>query len=213
MPKKYIALPQGYISYSQWCLWKTSPEKYKAQYFDRRDDIRFNNSGQEYGKMVADALEFGQDTGDLLTDAAMLLLPKYDIADQEFFAEVKTKHGWLRIIAKPDSMNSETKEFFEFKTGRIPWTARKAQKHPQMIFYAVAIWLTYGVKNYRSHLAWIETEQEGFGSVKPTGHVQVFEVMFTDKQFLEVQADIINTALEIELAWATHVTKPWVNTF
>ena len=36
----------------------------------------------EYGKVVADALEKGVQTGDLLTDAGMLLLPKYDVADK-----------------------------------------------------------------------------------------------------------------------------------
>jgi len=214
--KKYIQLPKGYLSYSQMMLWKSSPERYKAQYFDKRGDS-YTNAGQEFGKLVADALEAGRDTGDLLTDAAMLLLPKYDVADQEFFAEVKTKHGWLRLIAKPDSMNSETKEFLEFKTGKVPWTQSKAQNHPQMIFYATAIKLAYGVENKDANLVWMETEQvedvSGLLVTRPTGHIVAFPVTFTPEQYKEFQEELISIALDIELAWASHVTKTWITTF
>lgn len=210
--RKYIQLPRGYLSYSQMMLWKTSPERYKAQYFDKRTDMQYTNSGQEYGKLVADALERGEETGDVLTDAAMLLLPKYDIADQEIFGELKTKYGWLKLIGKPDSMSSETKEFLEFKTGRVAWTPTKAQNHPQMIFYAIVILLAFGIQNEKAHLAWIETEEVD-GVVRPTGHLETFPVTFTKSQYLEFQADMVRVALEIELAWASHITKPWITTF
>lgn len=215
--KKYIQLPKGYLSYSQMMLWLSSPERYKAQYFDKRNDMNYTNAGQEFGKMFADALEKGEETGDLRTDAAMLLLPKYDVRDVQFFAEMKTPHGWLKLVIKPDFLNSETKEFIEIKTGKVKWTPAKAQSHPQMIFYAIGINLEYKVMNEKAILAWAETEQvadeNGLVTTQPTGHIETFPVTFSRSQYLEFQAEMVRVALEIELAWASHITKPWITSF
>lgn len=215
--RKYIQLPKEYLSYSQMQLWKSSPERYKAQYFDKRTDMQYTNAGQEFGKMFADALEKAEETGDLLVDAAMLLLPKYDVRDVQFYTEMKTAHGWLKLVIKPDFFNSETKEFIEIKTGKVPWTPSKAQKHPQMIFYATGIGLEHGVWNDKAILAWAETEQvtdeTGLITTQPTGHIETFPVTFTKSQYLEFQAEMIRVALEIELAWASHETREWVTTF
>ena len=217
MRKYYIVLPHHHLSHSQRELWKTDPSRYKALYFDQRDELRVSNSGQEYGKVVADALENGIQTGDLLTDSAMLLLPKYDTADQPIEADFKTKDGWLRLIAKPDTFDSKTYAFREYKTGKHSWTQSKAQKHPQMIFYAVVIWLKYGVKLEKAHLDWIETESfqndSGTVSINPTGRVDTFEVTFTPQQYLDELADMVRVAREIELSWAGWVTNPELLTF
>ena len=212
--KRYISLPRHHLSYSQCSLWLSDPVKYRAQYFDGRDDLNYSNSGQTYGKIVADALEAGRETGDLLTDSAMLLLPKYDVADQPIEVDVKTQYGWLNLIAKPDTFNSITKEFVEFKTGKgkNPWTAGKAQKHFQMWYYAVVVWQKYGVMLPNAKLAWIETEDTPDG-IKPTGRVEIFTVTFTPQEIMETLAKIIKIAREIELDWASHITKPYLTTF
>lgn len=213
MIKKYISLPHDYLSHSQMVLWQSDPVKYKALYFDGRDELRTTNSGQKFGKEVADALEANRDTGDILTDAAMLLLPKYDLMDQSFIAEFKEKGGpWLKIIAKPDTFNTITHEFRETKTGKQPWTQSKAQKHPQMIFYAIAIWLKYGTMNTNAYLDYVQTEQTPDG-IKPTGHVESFEVTFKPEDYYEFQAKMLKVAHEIQEAWAAHITPEYINTF
>lgn len=210
--KRYLQLPHGYLSYSQMSLWGTDRTRYMGLYFDKREDLRVSNRGQEYGKLVANALEKEEETGDLLTDSAMLLLPKYDIRDVGFDVEIKTKDGWLKLIAKPDYMDSQTKNFIEIKTGRYPWTQAKAQSHLQMIFYAVVIWQKYDIKLPGAKLAWIETDYTDEG-LKPTGRVETFEVTFTSSQYLETLSEMIRVAKEIEIAWASHVTKPYITTF
>jgi len=208
--KKYIQLPRGYLSQSQVALWQRNPEQYKAIYFDGRDELRPSNSGMTYGKVVADALEHGIQTGDLLTDAATLLLPKYDVMDVEFRAELKTPSGWIEILAKPDSLDSVTKDFYEYKTGKTAWTQTKAQMHLQMHWYATAIYLKYGVIP-KAKLIWIETEMsifEGGDHVRPTGRVEEFEVTFQLRNILNTMALITKVAKEIEVAWASHVTNP-----
>ena len=209
MKKRYFSLPKSYLSYTQYSLWLSDPKKYARHYFDDMD-TSFANKGQAYGKLVADALEMSRDTGDLLTDAAMLLLPKYDVADMPIEAEFKEKGGrWLKVIAKPDSFNSITHDFIEVKTGkgRNPWTEKKAQEHVQMIWYAIVIWLKYGTMLDKAHLAWIETEDTSEG-IKPTGRVDSFEVTFEPADYCMFQAKMLKVAHEIEQSWASHITNP-----
>ncbi len=212
--KKFKSLPKHHFSYSQWSLWLSSPEIYKRRYFDG-SQVDYSNRGQTFGKEVADALEAGRDIGDVLTDSAMLLLPKYDVADQPIEVDVKTKYGWLNLIAKPDTFNSVTHEFIEFKTGKggtNRWTAKKAQDHLQMWFYAVTIWQKFGTILPDAKLAWVETEDTPEG-IKPTGHVEVFPVHFSQAGLLDALSRIVKAAHEIEVSWAGHITKPWITTF
>ena len=219
MKKKLIQLPKTYLSYSQIQLWKSSRARYIELYMNNNQAFRLENSGMAYGKVVADALEKGLETGDLLTDAAMLLLPKYDVADKEIRATIKTKEGSFDIIGRPDSLDSKTKAYIEYKTGKGAWTLAKAQKHPQMLFYALLIYLAYGVVLNEAKLIWIQTEDvvEQYGpedwlqgekkSIKPTGHIETFEVKFTLAEILNCLADTIRIAKEIELVWLSHIPQ------
>lgn len=220
MKKKYIQLPRTYISYSQCELWKHDPERYKKLYMDGNQAYRLNNSGMDYGKVVAIALENEESTGDLLTDAAMLLIPKYDVRDKEIAVETKTRDGWLKIIGRPDYLDSKTKAFYEIKTGKGAWTQNKAQRHPQMLFYAMLIYLAYGVVLNEAQLIWIETEDviepykegdwlpEDRKVIKPTGKVESFKVTFTLGDILNCMAETIRIAKEIELVWVSHIKVP-----
>lgn len=209
--KKYIQLPKGYLSYSQIQLWKNDPERYIAIYMDGRDELRTTNAGMEYGKIVADALEKGVDVGDLMTDSAMLLLKKYDTPDQEIRTDMKTKYGWLSLVAKPDTRDSVTHDFREYKTGKNAWTEKKAQNHPQMIFYAMVIYIKFKTLISRAWLDWIETEavmnDVGVNEIMPTGRVESFLVTFTLGDVLREMQETIRVAREIETAWVTHETK------
>lgn len=214
MKKKFLSLPKNYLSYSQYSLWLSNPTRYKQVYFDGRND-GYVNRGQVFGKTVADALESGRETDDLLTDAAMLLLPKYDVQDELMEVEVKTKYGWLNLVAKPDTFNSMTHEFKEYKTGLggiARWTARRAQNHLQMWFYAVVIWHKFGTILSDAQLVWIETERVD-GETRPTGHVETFDVRFSKAELMSAFTRIVKAAHEIEVAWASHVTRPWITTF
>lgn len=204
MRKKVIQLPRGYISYSQIQLWQNDKKRYKEIYFDGRDELRVSNPGMEYGKIVATALEHGKDTDDLLTDTAMGLLPKYDVADQEIRAELKTKDGVIEVLGRPDTMDSHSYAFREYKTGKSPWTQKKAQNHLQMKFYAMLIYLKYKKPLREAHLDWIETVFED-GQTKPTGRVESFRVVFSLQDILNTMALTSRVAKEIEIAYASHV--------
>ncbi len=202
--KKYIQLPKGYISYSQMVLWENDPKRYAEIYFDGRDELRVSNSGMEYGKVIATALEHGADTGEVVADTAMFLLPKYDLADEEIVADMKTKDGWIQLLGRPDTRDSKTCAFREYKTGKGAWTQAKAQKHIQMQFYAMLIYVKFGKILREAYLDWIETVEEE-GVIKPTGRVESFKVVFTLSDILNMMARVSRVAKEIEVAYAMHV--------
>lgn len=205
--KRILQLPHGYLSYSQICLWQSDPDQYAAVYFDDRQELRSSNAGMEYGKVVADALEHGIQTGDLLTDSAMTMLPKYDVADKEVRTVLSTKEFDVPILIKPDSLDSVTKNFYEYKTGKTPWTQKKAQNHLQLKYYAMGIYLEYKKLLRGCKLIWIETERTPEG-VKPTGRVKEFPVTFSMSDLTETMALTARVAREIEVAWAAHVPDP-----
>lgn len=210
MKKKIIQLPKGYLSYSQIVMWQKDRPRYEKIYFDGKD-AKFTNDGMDYGKIMATALEEGYDTGDLLTDAAMTLLPKYDIRDKEIRAELKTKDGAVTLLGKPDTRDSVTGAIREYKTGKIKsWNQNKANKHMQLKFYAMLVYLAFGKTIKEVWLDWVETEVvrtevDGFPvqTVVPTGRVTSFKVIITLNDIIEMMALCSRVAKEIETAWVT----------
>jgi len=204
MKRKIIQLPKGYLSYSQIQLWQSDKERYKEIYFNNRDELRVSNAGMDFGKEVATALEHGNHVEDVLTDIAMDLLPKYDIADQEIVAEMKTKDGWITIKGRPDTMDSKSFAFREYKTGKVKWTQKKAESALQLKIYAVLIYIVHKKILHEAHLDWIETHETPEG-IKPTGRVESFRVPITFNAILETMALITRVAKEIETEWVTYV--------
>lgn len=201
--KKIIQLPRGYLSFSQVSLWQSSRERYKKLYFDGDQSYSLSNPGLTYGSIVAEALEHGKETGDLLTDTAMELLTKYDTRDVEIQAEFKTKYGYITILGKPDMLDSETFAFREVKTGKVKWTQKKAEKWLQLRFYATLIYLKHGVIPPTVFLDWIETFVDD-GVTKPTGHIETFEVEISMKDVLETLTLISRVAKAIEMEWVVY---------
>jgi hypothetical protein len=205
---KVIQLPKEYLSCSQIALWQSDKERYKRIYFDGREEMRVNNAGMEYGKIVASALEVGADTGDLLTDTAMGLLIKYDIADKEIRTVLKTLDGEIGVLGRPDTLDSKTHAFREYKTGKTKWTQNKAQKHFQLKFYQMLIYLHYGTVLNEAYLDWIETERTPEGVTRPTGRVESFKVSLSYNDIMETMALTSKVAKEIETEWLTYERPP-----
>ena len=205
--KKIIQTPKGYLSFSQVALWQSSPSRYKKLYFDSDQSYGLTNSGMTFGSRVADALEHGEQTGDLLTDTAMELLPKYDVQDVEITATVKTPNGSIDILGRPDSLDSKTKDFFEFKTGKVKWTQQKADRHLQLKFYAVLIYLNHMVVPKNIELIWMETHKDD-GVVTPTGKIERFKVDIKLVDIVETMALISRVAKEIEAEWVIYEPLP-----
>lgn len=211
MRKRIIQLPAGCLSYSQVSLWLTNPQRYKEIFFNHNDTARFMNSAMAYGSIVAEALEKGEDTGDLLTDMAISLLVKYDTRDKEMEGILPTKDGDIKIVSHPDMFDSVTKSLREIKTGKVKWTQKKADNWFQLKFYAMLIYLIYKKIPPEVHLDYIETHDTPEG-IKPTGRVETFKVQMGLKDVLQTMATTARVAKEIELAWAMYEKPaeiPW----
>jgi len=206
--KKYIQLPADCLSYSQVSLWLSNPKRYKELFFVQNNQDNFMNPAMHYGKLVADSLENYEETGDLLTDIAIEQLVKYDTRDVEMVGEYKTKYGWLKIVSHPDMFCSKTKALREIKTGMVKWTQKRADNWFQIKFYAMLIYIVHGVVPPTAHLDWIETFRDTDDEIKPTGHVQSFEVEVTLKTILETMALVTRVAHEIELDWLAYEPEP-----
>ncbi len=81
-----------------------------------------------------------------------------------------------------------------------------------MVFYAMLVYLAYGVVLNQANLIWIQTadiaDELGVMSVKPTGHVEPFTATFSLSDILTCLSNTIRVAKEIELVWAAHVVPP-----
>jgi len=205
MANKTIQLPSDCLSYSQVSTWRANPERYKKIYFDADENAGPWNDAMAYGKLVADAMEFDEPTGDLLTDMAIGQLVKYDIRDEEMVGILKTKDGDIKIVSHPDTMDSKTFALREYKTGMVKWTQSKADKWFQCKFYAMLVYIKHGVVPPSNHLDWIETFRDTDGEIKPTGRVETFEIQITLKDILEVMAITSKCAKEIEAEWVVYV--------
>lgn len=207
--RKVIQLPAGCLSYSQVMLWQSDKERYKEIFFNHNDGARFMNDSMAYGSIVADALENDEETGDLLTDMAISLLVKYDIRDKEMEGILKTKDGDIKIVSHPDTMDSKTLALREYKTGKIKWTQKKADKWFQLKFYSMLIFVIHKKIPPKVHLDWIETYRDlSDNKIKPTGHVESFEVKITMSDIINTMALVSRVAKEIEAEWVNYTPPP-----
>ena len=191
--KSKIILPREYLSWSQMSLFKRSPEQYRRYYI--LGEERGTTPEMEYGKRLADVLEKGDDGKDILISGLYSLLPKYKIPEKELTAEA----GGIKLLGKLDSYNPETHDFYEYKTGKVPWTKRRADNHGQLTFYAMLIYLNYKVLP-KMKLIWAETEWDN-GEIIATGRIKEFPTKRSLADILRFMADIQKIAKKISIMY------------
>jgi len=195
---KTIRLPKGYLSWSQYDLLNTNEEAYIRQYI--RGEERKNGWAQErameFGKNIANVLD-GENTDDDIVSLMKATIPKYPKPEEPIEAILRAKGREVKLLGKIDSYDPEPK-FLEYKTGKWKWTQEKANKHGQLLFYKVMIWINER-KNAGSKLVWIPTEESDYGELCLTGEEpKVFDVYHTEADILSMMGKIIRTAERIE---------------
>lgn len=193
MKKRKLLNPRGYLSWTQVDMWLKSPVRYGRRYFDNQDD--FENDAMRLGKATSEALESGDSDGDEVMSAVLSLLPAYDKPEHEIKTPFDTPYGEVVLLGKLDTWKPG--KFREYKTGLVPWTQARAEKHKQMIHYGTLMYLTER-KVPEAHLDWIQTERDANGELRFTGHMQAFEVKLTLKGVVEYMALVSRVAKEID---------------
>lgn len=198
-----LLLPKGYLSWSALHLFETSEKKYIEKYFYGEDDNR-SNDFMSFGKRFAEAKETGDCKGDPMLEFAMNSVPSYEFPEYKLEAELSTPYGKIKLLAIPDSFSEVNIQILEYKTGKIPWTQSKVQKHGQLHFYAVSTNAKFSV-NPSQELWWIETMQTS-GGVRPTGRIETFRFKASDRDLKEMEQRIIRACLRIDKLYRQHLS-------
>lgn len=197
--KSTIRLPRPHLSWSQIDLWNHSRNEYIQRYFYGKES--FVNDAMIYGKKFAEALETGETGEDEILKMATLAIPRYTISEYRLQATIKTEAGNIPLLGFMDSSYDPPSEGFrEYKTGKVPWTQRRVDKHGQLTLYALMIYLNEKKLPKSIHLDWLETENRD-GEVSVTGRIQSFETSRSIGEIIEMTTIIKRTAAEITTAY------------
>jgi len=209
---KPIKMPRPYISWSQLSLFERNPIKYASIYLygDKRTNPRM-----ELGKAVAEMLEKDEENTDKNLEFYRVFLPQYP--HKEF--DVKAMLGDILLFGKLDGFDDrcsacgqnwldmveqngtckickgKSSTIFEIKTG-AKWNQKMADETGQLSFYALLIYLAYGIKpeNIKIKLYWMPTIIDEIEGLKLTGDLKVFETKRT-------MIDLVDMMGRIRRAW------------
>ena len=151
-----LNLPRGYISPSQISLWKSSKEKYRERYYQGKEG--FTNEAMRFGSKVSKRIETGEESDDelvelLIKGGALTIYEKVEYPLTWF-----TPNG-VKVYGKLDTATADYKRIREYKTGKHPWTQRKANSHMQTQIYIAGVYTN--CKFFPVvHLDWIPTEEK-----------------------------------------------------
>jgi hypothetical protein len=210
IPQKLI-LPKPHISWSQLQCWLSSPARYRREYFEngRKLDTKF----LQFGKNIAKLIEEGKHK-ELLPDLETYDSPEYEIKT-DIIGTYNDQLYSIPILSFLDTYDSKRNVLREFKTGKIPWTMAKVQKHDQLTFYAVGLkWKIGAIPEY-CDLDWIETFEEGpvdffrdSGKiVNVTGRVISFHREFDEREIERMEGTIVRVAWEISQAYQAYLSE------
>ena len=184
--------PKAYLSFSSMNLLEKNPEKWKDAYlYGGRNPI---NRGMAFGKLMADGLENDEATGNEVLDMVMTQIPKFEIRDKEFFAEIKSGKEVIPILCKPDTMKANMTAFKEYKTSQTKWTKRKVDELDQITFYAMGMFLKTGRVPGDIELVEIETKSGLDARIEATGAIYRHPTVRTVGQ-------ILNMIVRAKKAW------------
>lgn len=200
-----LILPKKWISWTQLSCWLTSPNRFRREYFEcgKKIDTKY----LRYGKDVAGLIETGKHKE---------LLPDLQVYDTPEF-EIRTKVHGVPILSYIDSYDSKNNVFYEFKTGKEPWTQAKVIKHGQLLFYAVALKHSTGKTPAYCDLQWIQTKEgaieiddfwrEKEKMVQVTGYIKSFHREFDEREIIKFEELIVKSAHEISEAYKAFLAE------
>jgi len=188
-----LILPKTYLSWSSMNCWMSNKERFRREYFEHGEKL--DTKYLRFGKGIADLIEKGKHKE---------LLPDLEVYDSPEF-EIRTEIMGVPVLSYIDSYDSKNNVFFEFKTGKNPWTQAMVQKHDQLTFYATALKYSTGKMPEYCDLVWIETKEgktkgtdfwhEGENQINITGKIKTFHREFDERE-IERMEEIINRAAE-----------------
>jgi hypothetical protein len=204
-----LVLPKPHISWSQLSVWLTNKERYMREYFD--DGKKLDTKYLRFGKNIAELIEQGLHKT-LLPD-----LEVYDTPEYEIRCKVRGEIPCLSFLDSYNERETPTTPanvFREYKTGKIPWTKAKVQKHDQLVFYATALKAIGKPIPAYCDLDWIETIEIGGGEdfwrdagkkIQVTGRIISFHREFDPREIERMEELIYRSAWQISDAYQDYL--------
>jgi len=169
-----------------------NPARYKREYFENEEKL--DTKYLRFGKGAAQARE-GRE------------VKEGEFPEYEIMAYIKG----VPVLSFLDFYDSNNHIFEEDKTGKVPWTQTKVQKHEQLPFYATMLRAKTGKMPESCILNWFETrEQEGAGfqnEIEFTGVVKSFKREFDERECDRIEELILKVAEEISEAYQNYIRE------
>jgi len=151
--------PKPYLSWSQLWLWEQSPKYYAQRYFEGRDLTFLSNL---FGSEMAKALEDNDMANpDPALAQAMIFLPKYPLREHR----IEIGGTNCPLLGSLDGYDPKGPDIGEYKSGKIEWTQAKVNKHGQLDFYSLLVYLKEGKLPRKVMLHYFCTNQKHYGRV------------------------------------------------
>lgn len=182
-----------YISWSQLQLFEKSPEQYRDVYILGQDILVTRRI--LLGREVADRMAEEGEAMDEDINFLKVFLPDYP--EKEFPIEADLEG--IKLLGKLDGFNPKKLVIGELKTG-AKWTQKMADKHGQLTFYALLVWLKYG-KLPKIFLHWAETAEDDFGEIYLTRRIVTFKTKRTLAQVILFSSRIRKANKGIKDLW------------
>ncbi len=189
--------PRAYLSWSSMDLLERNEQKWIEQYiYGQKNRI---NRGMAFGKEMSESLEKGEASGDIMLDLVIERMPKFEIRDIPFTADLKNGKKIIQIHCRPDTMKKDMSAFKEYKTGQAEWTQRKVDENGQITFYATGMYLTTGKIPSDIELVHVQTEKEEpenpYSKLRVTGDIKRYKTSRNMSQ-------VLNMMVRMKKAWA-----------
>lgn len=191
-PKKLI-LPTGYLSYSQWVMWRQNESRYHNEYF----------AGKE--KLDTKYLRFGKGAAQVRENR--VLKP-----GEQTELEIRVDIKGVPVLSYIDFYDGNNHVFEEDKTGKEPWTQSRVQRHEQLPFYATVLKAKTGIMPKSCTLNWFQTKENKDGSglqneIEFTGVEKSFTREFDERECDRIEDSIEKVANEISDAYKKFIEE------
>lgn len=182
---------QRSYSWSQHSSFSYSPEQWYSRYI--LGEATPETPSLKFGKALSESVEWG-------TPMAPCLI--YKSVEHKLEGEL----DGLKLVGYMDSYDPDELKMCELKTGEKKWTADRVDKHQQLDFYAMILYMSHKVRPEDLHitLQWMPTGTRSdftFGFIlDKEGKAQIhsFETRRTMLQILKMCADIKKTRSDME---------------
>lgn len=198
-----LNLPKEYLSHSQIECWKKSKKDYRKRYYEGRP--MYITPELEFGKLIGGQYEaLHKDEPVDLTHPVIGQIPRGTTPEYELRCELRG----VPVLGFIDSYNEENRRIDELKTGKVPWTQARVDRHPQLKMYAASIKHMHGSYDPYVYLHWLETENYeddecidgisvGTRRIRLTGRLETFRTTVMINDIIEYEKMVEQVAREI----------------